>query len=175
MAVPSQKLVTRLSGKIDGLIAARVPLRNGTQITNTRSSEFAVLLKMLLCTQLAPARHVGQVGEKMRISRACPSLRLNNDFSVPMLFSAKAPPWPALLAVAAAPVPDDVQEASRPGSAAITAAASSDRTSRNDKPIRLATRIPILVPDCLQHAIGATWRANEFEQLSERGAHDPIR
>src|SRR5215472_625671 len=113
MAVPSQKLVTRLPGKIDGLIAARVPLRNGTHITKTRRPGPAVLLKMLPCTQLAPARHVGQVGEKMRISLVCPSSRLNSDFRVSMWFRVMILPTLALPAAAAAPlaVPDDAHEA----------------------------------------------------------------
>src|SRR5215469_5944865 len=145
MAVPSQKLVTRLPGKIDGLIAARVPLRNGTQITNTRRPGSVARLKMLLCTQLAPARHAGQVGEKMRISRVCTSSRLNSDFSVSILFSVTT-----LALLPAAPllaVPEDAHEDRKPGSTASTAVAASARISRKDMPVRLATRIPSLFPD----------------------------
>src|SRR5262250_2928626 len=61
----SHRLVTRLSGKTDGLIAPRDPPTNGTHTTSTRSAGSVILLKMLLCTQLAPARHVAQVGEKI--------------------------------------------------------------------------------------------------------------
>src|SRR5215472_7392929 len=145
MAVPSQKLVTRLPGKIDGLIAARVPSRNGTQITNTRRVGSAALLKMLLCTQLAPARHVGQVGEKIRIRRVRPSSRLNSDFSASILVSVMTLPLPTLLDVAGVPLtaPDDAHEASKPGRAASIAAASV-RKSRRDEPVRVATCIPIL-------------------------------
>src|SRR5215469_14441630 len=143
IAVPSQKLVTRLPGKIDGLIAVRVPPRNGTQITNTRRPESAVRLKILLCTQLAPARHVGQVGEKMRISRVSPSSRLNCAFSVSMLFRAMT----LLLAFPRAETaPDDEHEDRKPGSATTTAAAASARTSRNVRPARFMTLIPILSP-----------------------------
>ena len=81
-APPSHRLVTRVSGKTDGLIAFRVPLRKGTQTTNTRRAGFASRLRMLLCTQLAPARHVAQVGEKIKTRRGWPSSRLNSDFSV---------------------------------------------------------------------------------------------
>src|SRR5215469_5041757 len=164
MAAPSQKLVTRLSGKIDGLIAVRVPLRNGTHITNTRRPGSDVLLKMLLCTQLAPARHVGQVGEKTRISRVCPSSRSNSAFSVSMLFSAMTLLLP-LLAAAAPPlaVPDAAHDARKPGSAAITAAAASARTSSDDRPVRLTIRILIPIPDCTSAWHSMTCRTSEFQ------------
>jgi len=42
---------------------------------------------MLLCTQLAPARHVIQVGENNSSSRGCPASRLNSDFNVEILVS----------------------------------------------------------------------------------------
>lgn len=72
----------------DGWIdRARVPWRNGTQTTNTRSAGSGFLLKMLFCTQLAPARHVIQVGEKISTSRVWPSARLNSDLRVEMAFS----------------------------------------------------------------------------------------
>jgi hypothetical protein len=47
---------------------------------------------MLLCTQLAPARHVSQVGEKISTSRVWPSARLNSDLRVEMAFSEMTPP-----------------------------------------------------------------------------------
>ena len=74
------------------MIAFRVPLRNGTQTTYTRRAGFVFLLKMLLCTQLAPARHVGQVGEKIRISRGWPESWLNNVLRVVMRFSVMTLP-----------------------------------------------------------------------------------
>ena len=69
------------------MIAPREPSRNGTHTTNTRREGSGFLLKMLLCTQLAPARHVGQVGEKISTSRGWPSARLNSDLRVEMAFS----------------------------------------------------------------------------------------
>src|SRR5262249_57423899 len=93
--------VPRRSGNTDELTAPRDPPRNGTHTTSTRSAGSAILLKMLLCTQLAPARHVVQVGEKIRTRRGCPSSRLNSDFSVEIWFSDMTPPlraaapWPA--------------------------------------------------------------------------------
>ena len=83
----SHKLMTRRSGNTDGLIASRVPDMNGTQTTRTRSAGSGILLKMLLCTQLAPARHVIQVGENSSSSRGCPASRLNSDFNVEILVS----------------------------------------------------------------------------------------
>jgi len=65
----SHRSVTRLSARIDGLTALRVPPTNGTQIAKIRSRGSWLWLKMLLCTQLAPARHAGQVGEKISTSR----------------------------------------------------------------------------------------------------------
>jgi hypothetical protein len=60
---------------------------------------------MLLCTQLAPARHVVQVGEKISTRRVWPSSRLNNDFKVEMSFSEMTLPLrevdPGLVAGAA--------------------------------------------------------------------------
>src|SRR5215471_6044175 len=88
----SHKLVTRLSGNTDGLIAPRDPPRNGTHTTSTRSAGSAILLKMLLCTQLAPARHVVQVGEKISTRRGCPLSRLNSDLSVEIPVSETTPP-----------------------------------------------------------------------------------
>jgi len=74
------------------LIALREPPRNGTHTTNTRRAGSGFLLKMLLCTQLAPARHVSQVGEKISTSRVWPSVRLNSDLRVEMAFSEMTPP-----------------------------------------------------------------------------------
>src|SRR5215469_5206059 len=76
---------------MDGLIEPRVPCMNGTHTTNTRSAGSAFLLKMLFCTQLAPARHVIQVGEKISTSRVWPSARLNSDLRVEMAFSEMTP------------------------------------------------------------------------------------
>jgi hypothetical protein len=47
---------------------------------------------MLFCTQLAPARHVIQVGEKISTSRVWPSARLNSDLRAEMAFSEMTPP-----------------------------------------------------------------------------------
>src|SRR6516165_5049920 len=72
-------------------MAPRVPWRNGTHTTNTRSAGSGFLLKMLFCTQLAPARHVIQVGEKISTSRVWPSARLNSDLRVEIVFSEMTP------------------------------------------------------------------------------------
>ena len=137
----SHKLVTRPSGKIAGLIAPRDPPRNGTHTTSTRSAGSAIRLKMLLCTQLAPARHVAQVGEKINTRRVSPSSLLNTDFKVEMSFSDMTLPLrdaaPGLAAGAA-----DVHDA-RTTAAAITAAIQA---SRDLRPRRRATGIPTLFP-----------------------------
>ena len=140
----SHRLVTRVSGKTDGLIAPRDPLRNGTHTTSTRSAGSAILLKMLLCTQLAPARHVGQVGEKISTRRGCPLSRLNSDFRVAILVSEMTPPLreAALLPGEVAPGPAagdaDVHDArTKPAAAAATAADRDLNRSRQ------AMRIPI--------------------------------
>src|SRR5215471_18568765 len=92
---------------MDGLIAPRLPCINGTHTTNTRSAGSGFLLKTLFCTQLAPARHVIQVGEKISTSRGRPSARLNSDLRVEMAFSAMTPPGREVAAgpAAAAGVP----------------------------------------------------------------------
>jgi hypothetical protein len=109
---------------------------NGTQTTNTRSVGSGFRLKMLFCTQLAPARHVIQVGEKISTSRVCPSARLNSDLRVEMAFSAMTPPGREVVAGPAAAVDapgagvpgavdteDEEHEAStRPETTAVTAA-----------------------------------------------------
>src|SRR5437773_2746547 len=86
---------------------------------------------MLFCTQLAPARHVTQVGEKISTSRVWPSARLNSDLRVEMESSAMTPPGREVAAGAAAAAdapgaadPGDwVQETSRrPEATAVTAA-----------------------------------------------------
>jgi hypothetical protein len=55
---------------------------------------------MLLCTQLAPARHVIQVGESNSSNRGCPASRLNSDFNVEIVVSVVTLP---LIGAAAAP------------------------------------------------------------------------
>src|SRR5262249_57152533 len=64
----------------------------GTQTTRTRRAGSGMLLKILLCTQLAPARHVVQVGEKISTRRGCPLSRLNSDLSVEIPVSEITPP-----------------------------------------------------------------------------------
>jgi hypothetical protein len=77
-----------------------------------------------------------------------------------MLFSVTT----SLLPLPAATSPlDAVHYARKPGSAAITAAAASARTSRNDRPVRFTTRIPILIPDCPSAWHRMTCRTNEFQ------------
>src|SRR6266516_2052555 len=126
---------------MDGLIAPRSPCMNGTHTTNTRSEGSWFLLKMLFCTQLAPARHVIQVGEKISTSRVWPSARLNSDLRVEMALSEMTPPgWEAAPDRAAgADAPGavdtgDVEHATirRPETAAATAARAS-RASRDPR------------------------------------------
>src|SRR5262249_58233884 len=62
------------------------------QTTRTRRAGSGMLLKMLLCTQLAPARHVVQVGDKISTRRGCPLSRLNTDLSVEIPVSEMTPP-----------------------------------------------------------------------------------
>src|SRR5262252_3245433 len=100
---------------MDGLIEPRVPCMNGTHTTNTRSAGSGFRLKMLFCTQLAPARHPIQVGEKISTSRVWPSARLNSDLRVEMAFSEMtptgrevSPDWPGAVDTAGAVVPGGV-------------------------------------------------------------------
>jgi hypothetical protein len=144
-APPSHRLVTRASGKTDGLIAFRVPFRNGTQTTNTRRAGLASRPRMLLCTQLAPARHVGQVGEKSKISRGWPASRLNSVLSVVMWFSVMTLPACEI----ARPCPDDeeagVSVDAHPAKARTAAvAAAMPRATRG--PGRTPHGIPIASP-----------------------------
>src|SRR2546425_9804492 len=70
-AAPSQYCFTRGSVKTlcersaDALFAPR----NGTQTAYTRRFAAGSVSKISLCTQLAPARHVVQVGESSRMRR----------------------------------------------------------------------------------------------------------
>src|SRR5262250_2960207 len=104
-----------------------------------------MLLKILLCTQLAPARHVVQVGEKIRNRRGCPLSRLNSDLSVeipvseitPPLREAEPGPGEAVPPPAAGAA-DEHDARTRPAAPAAATTASRDlRRSRQ------ATRIPI--------------------------------
>jgi len=134
--------VTRRSGNTDGLIASRVPDMNGTQTTRTRSAGSGILLKVLLCTQLASARHVIQVGEKSSNSRGWPAERLNSDFNVEIVVSeitlalgaAAADPWPEA----------DVHEASRNNADTATA---NPRPKRHPQCFRWVTRTGLFLPD----------------------------
>jgi hypothetical protein len=81
---------------------------------------------MLFCTQLAPARHVIQVGEKISTSRVWPSARLNSDLRVEMAFSAMTPPGRDVAAGRAAGA--DVPDADAPG--AVDAGDWEHETSR---------------------------------------------
>src|SRR5262249_12500520 len=85
-------LVTGRAGRRGGWLARRDPPRKGTQTTRTRRAGSGMLLKILLCTQLAPARHVVQVGEKISTRRGCPLSRLNSDLSVEIPVSEITPP-----------------------------------------------------------------------------------
>src|ERR1700751_2430832 len=64
---------------------------NGPHTTSTRSAGSDIVLKMLLCTQLAPARQVVQVGEKISTRRGCPLSRLNSVLSVEIVVSEMRP------------------------------------------------------------------------------------
>src|SRR5262249_26745235 len=138
-------LVTGRAGRTDGLIAPRDPPRKGTQTTRTRRAGSGMLLKILLCTQLAPARHVVQVGEKISTRRGCPVSRLNSDLSVEIPVSEITPPPPAAepgpgeaVPPPAAGAADEHDARTRPAAPAAATTASRDlRRSRQ------ATRIPI--------------------------------
>src|SRR5689334_13195558 len=65
---------------------------NGTHTTSTRSAGSGIGVKMLLCTQLAPARHVIQVGDRISTRRGCPPSRLNSVFRVEIAVSETTPP-----------------------------------------------------------------------------------
>jgi hypothetical protein len=82
---------------------------------------------------------------------------LNVDRSVSILFSVMTLPL-----LTSFEVLDDAHEDRKPGSPAITAAAVSVHTSRNDRLVRFATRIPILFPPGHQHDTGVTSSANDF-------------
>src|SRR5262249_16408167 len=103
-------LVTGRAGRRGGWLARRDPPRKGTQTTRTRRAGSGMLLKILLCTQLAPARHVVQVGEKISTRRGCPLSRLNSDLSVEIPVSEITPPLPQ-----AAPRPRRAAPASSAG------------------------------------------------------------
>src|SRR6516225_3539643 len=100
---------------------------------------------MLLCTQLAPARHVAQVGEKISTRRGCPLSRLNSDFKVEIRFSARTPPLceeePGPGEAAPGPVAGPAGEHDASAKPAVPAAAT---TAGHDlRRLRQATRIPI--------------------------------
>jgi hypothetical protein len=106
---------------------------------------------MLLCTQLAPARQVVQVGEKINTSRVWPSARLNSDLRAEMAVSETmarelVPGRPAGAGVPAAVDAGDAEhEAStNPAPTAATAA----RASRALAVFRQAIPIASLFPLC---------------------------
>jgi hypothetical protein len=122
---------------------------------------------MLFCTQLAPARHVIQVGEKISTSRVWPSARLNNDLRVEMAFSATTPPGREVAAgrAAAADAPGAVvpgavdrgegehETSRRPETTAVTAA----RAGRD--PPALGHALPIASPLSLRMSSMAPGRS----------------
>jgi hypothetical protein len=131
---------------------------------------------MLFCTQLAPARHVIQVGEKISTSRVWPSARLNSDLRVEMAFSAMTPPGREVAAgragavetpgadVPGAGVPGAVDAGDeehetirRPDTATITAVIAA-RAGRD--PLALGHALPIaaLFPAHVQHVTGPARR-----------------
>src|SRR5690242_7420565 len=100
---------------------------------------------MLLCTQLAPARQVIQVGEKISTRRGCPLSRLNSDFKVEIPVSEMTPPFREATPLSGEVVPGpaaggaDVHDArTKPAAAAATTAAARDLRRSGQ-----ATRIPI--------------------------------
>jgi hypothetical protein len=100
---------------------------------------------MLLCTQLAPARQVIQVGDKISTKRGCPLSRLNSDFRVAIPVSEMTPPLREATPLPGAVVPGpatgdaDVHDTrTKPAAAAATTAADRDLRRPNQ-----ATRITI--------------------------------
>src|SRR5690348_4534062 len=101
---------------------------------------------MLPCTQLAPARQVIQVGEKISTRRGCPLSRLNRVFRVVIPVSGMTPPFREAMPLPGevAPGPEaggaDVHDArTNPAAAAATTAAARDLRRPGQ-----ATRIPAL-------------------------------
>ena len=68
-----------------------VPARKGTHIANTRRFGDEYFSRISLCTQLAPARHVVQVGEINKISRVFPASVLNRCRSSATFLSSITP------------------------------------------------------------------------------------
>ena len=110
---------------------------------------------MLFCTQLAPARHVIQVGEKISTSRVWPSARLNSDLRVEIVFSEMTPTGrevspdrPGAVDTPGAVVPggvdteDEHETIRRPHTTAVTAA----RADRDPPASRHALAIASLFP-----------------------------
>jgi hypothetical protein len=81
---------------------------------------------MLLCTQLAPARHVIQVGENNISRRGCPASRLKSDFNTEILVSEiTLPLCPAL--AGRWPEVAEVQDVSTRITASVAAMARAER------------------------------------------------
>jgi len=129
---------------------------------------------MLLCTQLAPARHVIQVGEKISTSRVWPLARLNSDLRVEMAFSEMTPPGrdvappglevaPAGAAGAGVPGAVETEDGEhetimRPETTTATAAIAT-RAGRDPPASRHALPIASLFPAQVQHGTGPARRA----------------
>ena len=107
------------------------------------------MLKMLLCTQLAPARHVIQVGESNSSNRGCPASRLKSDFKVEIAVSEMTLPRAAVGAAGpeadpapladAGPLADPGPEADPwPEAAEVHEARTrkADATTANPRPMR---------------------------------------
>ena len=94
---------------------------------------------MLLCTQLAPARHVVQVGEKISTRRGCPLSRLNRRFRVEIPVSETTPPLREAAPGPAGAVADEQDARTKPAAAAAATTADRDLS-------RLYHATPIAVP-----------------------------
>jgi hypothetical protein len=120
---------------------------------------------MLLCTQLAPARHVVQVGERIITRRGCPLSRLNSVFSVEIELSEMTLPLREL--VLAPPGGADEHDA-RTRPAAATAATPADRDLRR---VRQATRIPVRLLQAATSSMASARPRREPETaVGRRGA-----
>jgi hypothetical protein len=109
---------------------------------------------MLFCTQLAPARQVIQVGDKISTSLVWPSARLNSDLRVEMAFSEMTPLGREVAAGPAvgADVPgavdagDGEHETSRRPQTTAVAAAITERAGRDPPAVGHAHPIASLFP-----------------------------
>src|SRR5262249_7454241 len=126
---------------------------------------------MLFSTQLAPARHVIQVGEKISTSRVWPSARLNSDLRVEMAFSEMTPLGREVAPPGLEVAPDGAAGAGVPGAVDTedgeqetsmrpeTTTATDAGAGRDPAAFRHVLPIASLFPAQVQHGTGPARRA----------------